>query len=142
VVPAQVPSVVPAQRAEGANDPPLPLNSFFIAPNVWSKFSIRHPGVLYSEFLLYRAKRYQLRNEAAKRFFAEFSKDPSRREAILRESAARRAAKRNLTDPFVNEGVVPKPEPVEEGAIGPPEYVYLIPDASSDGPAAAKTEPM
>jgi hypothetical protein len=105
-------------------------------------FSIRHPGVLYSEFLLYRAKRYQLRNEAAKRFFAEFSKDPSRREAILRESADRRAAKCNLTDPFVNEGVVPKPEPVEEGAIRPPEYVYLIPDASSDGPAAAKTEPM
>jgi hypothetical protein len=120
----------------------LSLNSFFVAPNVWTKFSIRHPGVSYSEFLSYRAKRYQLQNEAAKRFFAEFPKDPSRREAILRERAARRATKRNLTDPFVNEGVVPKPEPVEEGAIGPPEYVYLIPDASSDGPAAAKTEPM
>jgi hypothetical protein len=25
---------------------------------VWTKFSIRHPGVSYSEFLLYRAKRY------------------------------------------------------------------------------------
>jgi hypothetical protein len=72
----------------------------------------------------------------------EFSKDPSRREAILRERAARRAAKRNLIDPFVNEGVVPKPESVEEGAIGPPEYMYLIPDASSDGTAVAKTEPM
>jgi hypothetical protein len=47
-----------------------------------------------------------------------------------------------LTNPFVDEGVVPKPEPVEEGAIGPPEYVYLIPDASSDGTAVAKTEPM
>jgi hypothetical protein len=29
-----------------------------------------------------------------------------------------------LIDPFVDEGVVPKPEPIEEGAIGPPEYVY------------------
>jgi hypothetical protein len=97
----------PAQRAEGASDPPLPLNSFFIAPNVWTKFSIRHPGVSYSEFLLYRAKRYQVRNEAVKCFFAEFSKDPSCREAILRERAARRAAKRNLIDPFVTEGIAP-----------------------------------
>jgi hypothetical protein len=120
----------------------LSLNSFFIAPNVWTKFSIRHPGVSYSEFLLYRAKRYQVRNEAAKRFFAEFSKDPSRREAILRECAARRATKRNLTDPFVTEGIVPKPELVEEGAIGPPEYMYLILDASLDGPAVTKTEPV
>jgi hypothetical protein len=88
----------------------LPLNSFFIAPNVSTKFSIRHPGVSYSEFLLYRAKRYQVLNEATKRFFAELSKDPSRREAILRERAARRATKRNLIDPFVTEGIVPKPE--------------------------------
>jgi hypothetical protein len=108
---------------------------------VWTKFSIYHPGLPYSEFLLYRAKRYHLRNEAAKRFFAEFSKDPSRREAILRERAARRAARRNLVDPFVTEGVVPKPEPVE-GVIGPPEYVYLIPDSSSGGPVVTKTEPV
>jgi hypothetical protein len=98
--------------------------------------------VPYSEFLLYRAKRYHLRNEAAKRFFAEFSKDPSRREAILRERAARRAARRNLVDPFVTEGVVPKPKPVEEGVIGLPEYVYLIPDSSSGGPVVMKTEPV
>jgi hypothetical protein len=77
--------VVPAQRAEGASDPPLPLNSFFVAPNVWTKSSIRHPGVSYSEFLSYRAERYRLHNEAAKRFFADFSKDPSRREAIESE---------------------------------------------------------
>jgi hypothetical protein len=44
-------------------------------------------------------------------------------------------------DPFVTEGVVPKLEPVEEGVIGPPEYVYLIPDVSSGGPRIAKTEP-
>jgi hypothetical protein len=133
--------VVPEQRAEGASDPPLPLNSFFVAPNLWIKFSIRHPGVSYSEFLLYRARRYHLCNEATKRFFAEFSKDPSDREAILRERAARRAARRNLVDPFVSEGVVPKPEPVEEGVVGPPEYVYLIPGALSGGPVATKTEP-
>jgi hypothetical protein len=90
---------------------------------------------------LYRAKRYHLRNEATKRFFAEFSKDPSRREAILRERATHRAAKQNLVDPFVTEGVVPKLEPVEEGIIGPPEYVYLIPDASFGGPVVVKTEP-
>jgi hypothetical protein len=87
-------------------------------------------------------KRYQVRNESAKRFFAEFSKDPSRREAILRERAARRAAKRSLIDPFVDEWVVPKLELIEEGAISPLEYVYLIPDASSDGATVAKTEPM
>jgi hypothetical protein len=90
---------------------------------------------------MYRAQRYHLRNEAAKRFFAEFLKDPSRREAILRERAARREARRNLVDPFVTEGVVPKPEPVEEGVIGPRDYVYLIPDASSGGPVVTKTEP-
>jgi hypothetical protein len=133
--------VVPAQIAEGASDSPLPLNSFFVAPNVWTKFSIRHPGVSYSEFLSYRAERYRLHNEAAKRFFADFSKDPTHREAILRERAARRAAKRNLVDPFVPEGVVPKPEPIEEGVLGPPEYVYLIPDTLSDNLAAAKVEP-
>jgi hypothetical protein len=139
---AQVPSVVPAQRTEGASDPPLSLNSFFVAPNVWTKFSICHPGVSYSEFLKYRARRYQIRNESAKRFFAEFSNNPARRETILKERAARQAAKRSLLDPFVDEGVVPKPEPIEEGVIGPPEYVYLIPDASSDGVAVAKTEQM
>jgi hypothetical protein len=109
---------------------------------VWTKFSIRHPGVSYSEFLLYRAKRYHLRNEAAKRFFAEFSKDPARRETILRERAARRAAKRKFIDPFIAEGVAPKPEPAEEGVLGPPEYMYLIPNASLSGLAVTKTEPV
>jgi hypothetical protein len=117
---AQVPSVVPAQRAEGASSSTLPLNSLFVAPNVWTKFSIRHPNVSYAEFLSYRAERYRLHNEAAKRFFADFSRDPVRRDAILRERAARRAAKRNLVDPFVTEGVVPKIEPIEEGVLGGP----------------------
>jgi hypothetical protein len=137
---AQVPSVVPAQRAEGASSSTLPLNSLFVAPNVWTKFSIRHPNVSYAEFLSYRAERYRLHNEAAKRFVADFSKDPVRRDAILRERAARREAKRNLVDPFVTEGVVPKVEPIEEGVLGPPEYGYLIPDASSESFAAVKVE--
>jgi hypothetical protein len=95
---------------------------------------------LYSEFLSYGAERYRLHIEAAKRFFADFSKDPARRDAILRERAARRAAKRNLADPFVPEGVVPKIEPVEEGVLGLVEYVYLIPDASSESFVAVKVE--
>jgi hypothetical protein len=41
----------------------------------------------------------------------------------------------------MTEGVIPKPEPVEEGIIGPPEYVYSIPDASSGAPVVEKTEP-
>jgi hypothetical protein len=126
--------VVPAQGAEGASSSPLPLNSLFVAPNVWTKFSIRHPDVSYSEFLSYRAERYRLHNEVAKCFFADFLKDPAHREAILR------AAKRNLVDPFVPEGVVPKTEPIEEGVLGPPEYVYLIPDTSSESLAAVKVE--
>jgi hypothetical protein len=40
--------------------------------------------------LSYRSERYRLHNEAAKRFFADFSKDPVRRDAVLRERAARR----------------------------------------------------
>jgi hypothetical protein len=44
-------------------------------------------------------------------------------------------------DPFVPEGVVPKTEPIEEGVLGPPEYVYLIPDTSSKSLAAVKVEP-
>jgi hypothetical protein len=85
-------------------------------------------------------QRYQVRNESAKRFFAEFSKDLVCRDAILRERATRRAAKRSLREPFVDEGVVPTPEPVEEGVIRPPEYVYLIPDASSESVAVVKTK--
>jgi hypothetical protein len=73
---AQVPSVVPAQRAEGASNATLPLDSLFVAPNVWTKFSIRHPDVSYAEFLSYRAERYRLHNEAAKRFFRGFFKGP------------------------------------------------------------------
>jgi hypothetical protein len=97
--------------------------------------------VSYSEFLSYRAERYRLHNEAAKRFFADFSKDPSHREAILRELAACREARRNLVDPFVPEGIVPKPEPIKEGVLGPPEYVYLISDTSSDSLVVMKAEP-
>jgi hypothetical protein len=48
--------------------------------------------------------------------------------------------KRSLIEPFVDEGVVPKSEPVEEGVIWPPEYVYLILDASSEGAAVVMTE--
>jgi hypothetical protein len=40
----------------------------------------------------------------------------------------------------VTEGVVPKVEPVEEGVLGPPEYVYLIPDASSESFTTVKVE--
>jgi hypothetical protein len=72
----------------------------------------------------------------------EFSKDPERHDAILRECAARRVAKRGLVGPLVDEGVVPKSEPVEEGIIGPLEYVYLIPNASPGGAAVVKTEQM
>jgi hypothetical protein len=43
-------------------------------------------------------------------------------------------------DPFVAEEVIPKIEPIEEGVLGPPEYVYLIPDASSESFAAVKVE--
>jgi hypothetical protein len=39
------------------------------------------------------------------------------------------------------EGVVPKPETIEEGVLALPEYVYLIPDTSSNSLAAAKVEP-
>jgi hypothetical protein len=104
---AQVPSVVTAQRTEGVSDPPLSLNSFFVAHNVWTKFSICHPGVSYSEFLTYRVRHYQARNDSAKRFFAEFSMDPACREAILKERATRPAVKRSLLDPFVDEGRFP-----------------------------------
>jgi hypothetical protein len=48
--------------------------------------------------------------------------------------------KRGLVEPFIDEGVVPKSEPVEEGIIGPPKYVYLIPDASPGGATIVKTE--
>jgi hypothetical protein len=77
--------VVPSQGTEGASDPPLSLNSFFVALNVWMKFSIPHPRVSYYEFLSYHAQLYRVRNESAKRFFAEFSKDLERHDAILRE---------------------------------------------------------
>jgi hypothetical protein len=40
----------------------------------------------------------------------------------------------------MTQGVVQKVEPVEEGVLGPPEYVYLIPDASSESFAAVKVE--
>jgi hypothetical protein len=40
----------------------------------------------------------------------------------------------------VTERVVPKVEPVEEGVLGPPEYVYLIPDASFESFATVNVE--
>jgi hypothetical protein len=67
-------------------------------------------------------------------------KDSEHHDAILRERAARRAARRGSVELFVDEGLVLKWEPVEEGIIGPPEYVYLIPDASPKGTAIVKTE--
>jgi hypothetical protein len=76
-----------AQGTDGASESPLQLNSFFVAPNVWTKFSIRHSGVSYSEFLTYRAQHYQIRNEFAKRFFAEFSKDSVREKRFLKSTS-------------------------------------------------------
>jgi hypothetical protein len=43
-------------------------------------------------------------------------------------------------DPFIPERVVPKIEPIEEGVLGPPKYVCLIPDTSSESFAAVKVE--
>jgi hypothetical protein len=40
----------------------------------------------------------------------------------------------------VTEGVVPKIESVEEGVLGSPEYVYLIPDALLESFVAVKVE--
>jgi hypothetical protein len=140
VASAQVPLVVHVQTAEGASKLPFTLNSCFVAPNVWTKFSIRNPGVSYYEFLAYCAQCYQSQNETMRRFFVEFSQDPARRDAILREPVARQAMKCAAAGPFVKEGLVPKPEPVEEGVVGPPEYVYLIPDVSSDDAAIVKHE--
>jgi hypothetical protein len=40
----------------------------------------------------------------------------------------------------MTEGVVPKVEPIEEGVLGPLEYVYLIRDTSSESFAAVKVE--
>jgi hypothetical protein len=106
-----------SRRCEQTN---LRTKSFFISPNVWTKFSIRHPGVSYANFLAYRAQRYEVWNKVEKRFFAEFSKDRIRRDSILRECAARRAARRLATGPFVGEGSVPKAKPIKEGIISPP----------------------
>jgi hypothetical protein len=72
----------------------------------------------------------------------EFTKDPERRDTILRECAVRRVARSGAVEPFVEEGLVPKLEPVEEGGIGPPEYVYFIPDASPEGTVIVKTEQL
>jgi hypothetical protein len=64
------------------------------------------------------------------------------RDAILRELAAHRAVKRGVVDPFIDEGLVPKSEPLEEGNIGPPEYVYLIPNALPEDTTIVKTEQL
>jgi hypothetical protein len=45
-------------------------------------------------------------------------------------------------EPFVDEGLVPKLEPIEEGVIGPPEYVYLIPDAFPYDTSIVKTKQL
>jgi hypothetical protein len=45
-------------------------------------------------------------------------------------------------EPFVDEGLVAKLEPIEEGVIGPPEYVYLIPDALPCDTAIVKTKQL
>ena len=71
---------------------------------------------------------YDLRNADAKRFFAEFQRDPEKQVKILADCALRREIKRILdTDrPYSAPAGhrKPKPEPVDEEPLWPHEFMY------------------
>ena len=93
-MPAQGPALAPAQVTEDVLPRKLNQEDFYVAGASWAKFHIRYPSVSFEDFWADRMRVYDLRNADAKRFFAEFQRDPEKHAKILADRALRREIKR------------------------------------------------
>ena len=127
-MPAQDPALAPAQVTKGVLPRQLKRGNFYVAGASWAKFHIRYPSVSFEDFWAYTMRVYDLRNADAKRFFAEFQRDPEKHAKILADRALRREIKWILdTDrPYSPPAGLrePKPEPVNEEPLPPHEFMY------------------
>ena len=131
-MPAQDPTLAPAQVTEGVLPCKLKRGDFYVAGAPWAKFHIRYPSVSFEEFWADRVRVYELRNADTKRFFAEFLDDAEKHVKILADRALRREIKQILdTDrPYSAPTGLrePKPEPVDEEPLSPHEFMYRLKD--------------
>ena len=129
-MPAQDPTLAPAQVTKGVLPRQLKRGNFYVAGASWAKFHIRYPLVSFEEFLEDRERVYDLRNTDTKRFSAEFQRDPEKHAKILADRALRHEIKRILdTDrPYSASAGLrePKPEPVDEEPLSPHEFMYRL----------------
>ena len=127
-MPAQDPALAPAQAAEDVVPHRLNRGNFYVAGASWMKFHIRYPTVSFEAFWANRARLYDLRNAATKRFFSDFQRDPVKHAKILANRRLRREIKRILdTDrPYSSPAGLHelKPEPADEEPLAPHEFMY------------------
>ena len=127
-MPAQDPALAPAQAAEDVAPHRLNRGNFYVAGASWTKFHICYPTVSFEAFWANRARVYDRRNKQAKRFFADFQRDPAKHARILANCRLRREIKWILdTDrPYSSPASLrePKPEPVDEEPLAPHEFMY------------------
>ena len=127
-MPAQDPALAPAQVTEDVIPHRLNRGNFYVAGASWTKFHISYPSVSFEAFWANRARLYDLRNTATKRFFANFQRDPAKHAKILANRRLRREIKRILdTDRPYNSPAglrEPKPEPVDDEPLAPHEFMY------------------
>ena len=127
-MPAQGPALAPAQVTEDVLPRKLNQEDFYVAGASWAKFHIRYPSVSFEDLWADRMRVYDLRNADAKRFFAEFQRDPEKHAKILADRALRREIKRILDidrSYSASAGLrEPKPEPVDEEPLPPHEFMY------------------
>ena len=127
-MPAQDPALAPAQAAEDVAPHRLNRGNFYVAGASWMKFHIRYPTVSFEAFWANRVCVYDRRNKQAKRFFADFQRDPAKHARILANRRLRREIKWILdTDrPYSSPAGLcePMPEPVDEEPLAPHEFMY------------------
>ena len=127
-MPAQDPVLAPAQVTEDVIPHRLNRGNFYVAGASWTKFHIRYPSVSFEAFWANRARMYDLRNAATKRFFADFQRDLAKHAKILANRRLRREIKRILDTGRLYSSPAglrePKPEPVDEEPLSPHDFMY------------------
>ena len=91
-------------------------------------FHIRYPSVSFEDFWAYKMRVYDLRNADAKRFLAEFQRDPEKHAKILADHALCHEIKWILDTDMPYSAPTGlrelKPEPVDEEPLSPHEFMY------------------
>ena len=79
----------PARITEGIVSLRMKRDDFLFSGESWSKFHIVHPWASFQDFWLRREHAYNLCNTQAKKFFAEFQRDPKKQAKILADFGAK-----------------------------------------------------